>query len=87
MYFFTGGTTFYFNSFQSCIAPFNTGAGYSLNTSTPTVGQFLINTSTGLPVTGQANKWIQITQLFGPSFTIYSVQIDATGIIIDVVTC
>jgi hypothetical protein len=84
---FTGGTTFYFNSFQSCIAPFNTGGAYSLGSSTPTVGQSLIDTSTGLPVTGQINKWIKIVPLFSPFSPEYSVQITITGVIIDVVIC
>jgi hypothetical protein len=86
-FFFTGGTTFYFNSFQSCIAPFNTGGSYSLSSSTPTVGQSLIDTSTGLPVTGQINKWIKITPLFSPFSPEYSVQISITGNILDVVVC
>lgn len=86
-FFFTGGTTFYFNSFQSCIAPFNTGGSWSTSTATPLVGQFLINTFTGLPESGQINKWIKIVPLFSPFSPEYSVQLDITGNIIDVIVC
>jgi hypothetical protein len=53
----------------------------------PTTSTSLINNSTGLPVSGQANNWIAISSVSNPGVVIYAVQVDVNGTIINVIVC
>jgi hypothetical protein len=87
-YQWTGGATWFGSSDSACFNYISFGGGdWSLANTTPIVTDFLINNSTGLPITGQAGNWIAISSTSAPGVVIYAVQVDAFGEIIDVITC
>lgn len=87
-YQWTGGATWFGDSGTACSNYISFGGGdWSLANTTPIVTDFLINNSTGLPITGQAGNWIAISSTSAPGVVIYAVQVDAFGEIIDVITC
>ena len=61
--------------------------GWTTSTSSPSIGDPLIDNGTNLPVTGHNNQWIGISSTSSPGVVVYAVAVDSNGTIIGVTVC
>lgn len=87
-YLWTGGASWFTIPGNACLnySSFS-GGDWTTSTPVPTTSTSLIDNSTGLPITGQANNWIAISSVSNPGVVKYAVQVDVNGIIINVIVC
>lgn len=87
-FYWTSGNEWYTDDGIACSNYLSFGGGsWVTSTLVPTVTQDLIDTNTGLPVTGQGGNWIAISSTSNPGIVIYAVQVDSNGEIINVIIC
>ena len=61
--------------------------GWTTSTSSPSIGDSLIDNGTNLPVTGHNNQWIGISSTSAPGVVVYAVAVNSNGTIIGVTLC
>lgn len=87
-YQWTSGSNWWTTDVLACSNYFSYASnGWTTSTSTPTVGDSLIDNGTNLPVSGQNNQWIAISSVSAPGVIIYAVQVNSFGVISNVVVC
>ncbi len=67
--------------------PTQVGSVPTTSTSSPSIGDSLIDNGTNLPVTGHNNQWIGISSTSAPGVVVYAVAVNSNGTIIGVTLC